>query len=142
MTGSPLSNNLEEYWTLIEWIDPGYLGPLNEFRAKYVGPIQDGLYRDSSHKEQRLSSIMLNVLKHDISYKINRADIEVIKDEMPQKTEFLITVPLTALQKEFYLQFVFPLHHSSLCISNGTIGISVILRSKTRHCRSSKLLTN
>ncbi|CCX34245.1 Similar to Helicase ARIP4; acc. no. A4IHD2 [Pyronema omphalodes CBS 100304] len=106
MTGSPLSNNLEEYWTLIEWIDPGYLGPLNEFRAKYVGPIQDGLYLDSSHKEQRLSSIMLNVLKHDISYKINRADIEVIKDEMPQKTEFLITVPLTALQKEFYLQYI------------------------------------
>jgi SNF2 family DNA or RNA helicase len=102
MTGSPLSNNLNEYWSMIEWIDPGYLGPAKEFKDKYVDPIADGLYADSSYEEKRVSLKMLKVLKHDISYKINRADIDVIRDDMPQKTEFLVTIPLTALQTEMY----------------------------------------
>ncbi|KAF8544121.1 hypothetical protein BDD12DRAFT_873491 [Trichophaea hybrida] len=106
MTGSPLSNNLEEYWSMIEWIDPGYLGPAKEFKEKYVSPITDGLYADSSREEKRLSLKMLNVLRHDISYKINRADIDVIKNDMPQKTEFLVIVPLTPLQIMVYQRFI------------------------------------
>lgn len=45
MTGSPLSNDLVEYWTMINWIDPAYLGPLSEFKQKYVQPINAGLYK-------------------------------------------------------------------------------------------------
>lgn len=92
MTGSPLSNSLEEYWSMIEWVDPGFLGPLTEFRGKYVRPIQDGLWAESSFPEQRESLKMLKVLKKDIAPKVHRADISAIKDEMPQKTEFLIKV--------------------------------------------------
>ena len=106
MTGSPLSNSLLEYWSLLEWIDPGYLGPESEFKHKYMKPIQDGLWSDSSHAEKRRSLQMLRVLKKDISTKISRADISVIRAEMPSKSEFLITVPLTALQFDMYREFV------------------------------------
>lgn len=106
MTGSPLSNNLEEYWSMIEWIDPGFLGPRREFRLKYVTPISDGLWADSTHDERRLSLKMLKVLKNEISVKINRAGIDAIKDDMPPKTEFMITIPLTPLQREMYIRLV------------------------------------
>lgn len=92
MTGSPLSNNLEEYWSMIDWVDPGFLGPLAEFRGKYVRPIEDGLWADSHNSQKRESLKMMRVLKKDISPKIHRADISVIKNDLPQKTEFLITV--------------------------------------------------
>lgn len=36
---------------MIEWIKPNYLGPAVEFRAKYVEPIQTGLYVDSTSTE-------------------------------------------------------------------------------------------
>jgi SNF2 family DNA or RNA helicase len=107
MTGSPLSNNLMEYWAMIDWIHPGYLGPESEFRRKYVGPIEDGLYVDSSQAEKRRSLTMLKVLKMDLSLKIHRADIDVIKSEMPSKSEFLVTLPLTNLQTEIYNRFVY-----------------------------------
>jgi SNF2 family DNA or RNA helicase len=107
MTGSPLSNNLLEYWAMIEWIDPRYLGPLTEFKRKYVEPITDGLYTDSSPVERRRSLTMLKVLQKDLSLKVHRADIDVIQSEMPQKTEFMVTVPLTTLQRNVYIRFVY-----------------------------------
>lgn len=121
MTGSPLSNNLEEYWSMIEWIDPGFLGPQKEFTQKYVGPISDGLWADSSYEERRLSLKMLKVLKNEISVKINRAGIDAIKDVMPPKTEFMITVPLTSVQDAMYRRLV-------LLPSTGYLSVS--LRNK------------
>lgn len=100
MTGSPLSNNLLEYWSMIDWIDPLFLGPRKEFEQKYVQPINDGLYADSSIPERRKCLKMLRVLKNDIGPKVHRMDISVIQQDLPPKTEFLIKVPLTALQLE------------------------------------------
>lgn len=99
LTGSPLANNLEEYWSMIEWVDPGYLGPLKEFRGKYVIPIQDGLYSDSSKEDKRRSMKMLRVLTKVIAPKVHRADISVLKDELPQKTEFVIKVRSDSIPK-------------------------------------------
>ncbi|KAL9033856.1 MAG: hypothetical protein Q9214_007311, partial [Letrouitia sp. 1 TL-2023] len=41
LTGSPLSNNLKEYYALIEWVAPGYLGDQTEFRQHYETPIKE-----------------------------------------------------------------------------------------------------
>lgn len=100
MTGSPLSNNLMEYWTMIDWIDPGFLGPSKEFEAKFLHPIEDGLYADSTQTQRRNCLKMLTVLKKDIGPKVHRADVRVIEKDLPQKTEFLVKVPLTPWQIE------------------------------------------
>ncbi|KAH0544392.1 hypothetical protein FGG08_001418 [Glutinoglossum americanum] len=118
LTGSPLANSLEEYHSMIDWIAPGYLGPMVEFKAKYVEPIQDGLYFDSSLPEQRRCLKMLRVLKSDLEPKVNRADISVLKGSLPPKTEFLIKVPLTRVQEDAYKRYV----RSILSGSNGDVG--------------------
>lgn len=102
LTGSPLANNLVEYWSMIDWVSPGYLGSLKEFKANFVEPIEDGLYKDSSKYEHRKALKKLRVLKNEIGPKINRADITVLKDDLKPKVEFLITVPLTSLQEDLY----------------------------------------
>ncbi|KAI9837386.1 MAG: hypothetical protein M1837_002995 [Sclerophora amabilis] len=106
LTGSPLANNLEEYHSMINWIAPGYLGPLVEFRSKYVEPIQEGLYLDSSPQERRKSLKMLWVLKCDLDPKVNRVDISVLKGSLTPKTEFVIKVPLTKIQEDAYRLYV------------------------------------
>lgn len=102
LTGSPLANNLTDYFAMIDWIAPGYLGDFVQFKAKYVEPIEEGLYVDSTSKEKRLSLRKLAVLKKDLGPKVNRADISVIEDSLPPKVEFVITVPLTDLQRQAY----------------------------------------
>jgi SNF2 family DNA or RNA helicase len=102
LTGSPLANNLEEYHTMIDWIAPGYLGTIVQFRAKYSEPISHGLYEDSTPNDKRLSLRKLITLGRDLEPKLNRADISAVEKEMPSKTEFFITIPLTPLQVKAY----------------------------------------
>ena len=106
LTGSPLANNLEEYYAMIDWIAPGYLGDLVQFKQKYSEPIAYGLYAESSAADRRLCLRKLHVLKRDLDPKVNRADISAIEGDMPQKTEFYITIPLTPLQTKAYKSYV------------------------------------
>ncbi|KAL2814592.1 hypothetical protein BJX63DRAFT_431247 [Aspergillus granulosus] len=102
LTGSPLANNLIDYYTMVNWIAEGYLGSMVEFKAHYVEPIEQGLFVDSTHTERRKSLMRLQVLKRILEPKINRADITVLEGDLPPKVEFLLTVPLTELQKVAY----------------------------------------
>ncbi|KAL1968965.1 hypothetical protein VTN77DRAFT_799 [Rasamsonia byssochlamydoides] len=106
LTGSPLANNLVDYFAMVDWIAPGYLGEFIEFKANYVEPIEEGLYADSTFVERRRSLKKLQVLKEILNPKINRADISVLKGSLPPKVEFVITVSLTDLQKKAYNMFV------------------------------------
>lgn len=72
LTGSPLNNHLEEYHTMIDWIAPGYLGTLVQFKAKYSEPIERGLFAESTRYEKRKSLERLYVLKRDLAPKIDR----------------------------------------------------------------------
>ncbi len=119
LTGSPLANNLEEYHSLIGWVAPGYLGPLVEFRARYIEPIQEGLYQDSTEAEIRKSLTMLAVLKADLAPKVCRADISVLKSDLTSKTEFVIGVPLTSLQQAAYNTYV----RSTASVAGGNAGL-------------------
>ncbi|PYH86537.1 hypothetical protein BO82DRAFT_428457 [Aspergillus uvarum CBS 121591] len=106
LTGSPLANNLTDYYAMVNWIAEGYLGEPREFQAHYVEPIEEGLYVDSTYTERRRSLVRLNVLKEILEPKINRADISVLAGSLPPKVEFVITVPLTDVQQAAYNSYV------------------------------------
>lgn len=106
LTGSPLANHVEEYYHMIDWVAPNYLGPIAEFRDKYKNPIEQGLYTDSTKAQRRQSLKMLRVLHADLSPKINRATMLLLKNDLPPKKEFIITVPLSPLQEEMYSSYV------------------------------------
>lgn len=72
LTGSPLNNHLEEYHTMIDWIAPGYLGSLTQFRAKYSDYIERGIEEGATRYEKRKSLEKLYVLKRDLAPKIDR----------------------------------------------------------------------
>ena len=106
LTGSPLANNLEEYHSLIDWIAPGYLGTLVEFKANYVEKIQAGLWQESTTTQYRDSLKRLEALKHELAPKVHRADITVLQGRLKGKQEFVIKVPLTPLQENIYQVYV------------------------------------
>ncbi|KAJ8119850.1 hypothetical protein ONZ43_g3290 [Nemania bipapillata] len=102
LTGSPLANNVEEYFSMINWVAPNYLGDIREFRAQYANPINQGLHVDSTASDRRRALRMLRVLKSEVSPKVSRITIAVLKHDIPLKKEFVITVPLTAIQRQAY----------------------------------------
>ncbi|KAL8899018.1 MAG: hypothetical protein Q9207_006406 [Kuettlingeria erythrocarpa] len=106
LTGSPLSNNLSEYYSLIEWVAPGYLGEHREFVAHYEEPIQLGLYRDSKPWEWRAGLKKLELFKREVQPKVHRADVSVLAQRLRGKSEFVIKLALTPLQEQLYQVFV------------------------------------
>lgn len=106
LTGSPLSNNLSEYYALIDWIAPGYLGEPKEFKFHYEEPIARGLYCDSTQSELRRGLKKLELFKREVAPKVHRADISVLQSRLKGKSEFVIKVAPTGLQKRLYQVFV------------------------------------
>ncbi|OTA08533.1 hypothetical protein A9Z42_0002320 [Trichoderma parareesei] len=102
LTGSPLSNNVQEYYSMINWVAPNFLGPIEEFREIYATPIEHGLWKDSSGYDKRRALKLLEVLKMNVAPKVQRATTQVVRHELPAKYEFVIFVEATPLQKRLY----------------------------------------
>ncbi|KAH8203387.1 hypothetical protein TruAng_002482 [Truncatella angustata] len=110
LTGSPLANNVLEYYSMINWIATNYLGGTTEFRQDFAQPIEAGLSADSLHSQRRKALVKLRSLKETVAPKVHRRTIHALKDELPQKTEFVISVPLTDMQRkayELYMNYVY-----------------------------------
>ncbi|KAI0128911.1 hypothetical protein BJ170DRAFT_352241 [Xylariales sp. AK1849] len=106
LTGSPLANNVLEYHSMISWIAPNYLSDLREFRQDYATPIEAGLSVDSTAYERRKALTKLRVLKETVAPKVHRRTIAALKDELPPKIEFVISVPLTDMQRKAYEMYM------------------------------------
>jgi SNF2 family DNA or RNA helicase len=87
---------------MMNWIHPGFLGTLPAFTESYIIPIKDGLYASSSNAERTISQRRLVVLKRLLDDKIHRKDLTVIQADLPPKTEFVVYVSLTPLQRQLY----------------------------------------
>ena len=106
LTGTPMSNDVQEIYALVSWVAPGYFGERAEFRANFAEPIEKGTFKDSTAWEKRKSIMKLKVLHKQIEPKVNRADITVLRGSIKPKVEFVLTVPLTDIQDTIYRRYV------------------------------------
>jgi len=122
LTGSPLSNNVTEYYSMIDWVAPQYMGPHKEFQAIYALPIETGLWKDCEPSQTRKAYMMLQVLRKTISPKVHRATIQALRGEFPDKKEFVLTIPVTPLQRKVYNNYVDLLHGNTTMSTSMTFG--------------------
>ncbi|KAF3935019.1 hypothetical protein ABW20_dc0103441 [Dactylellina cionopaga] len=55
LTGSPLANNLKEYYCLTSWVADGLLNTKPRFKSFFMEPIEAGLYEESSFSQRVIS---------------------------------------------------------------------------------------
>jgi SNF2 family DNA or RNA helicase len=109
LTGSPLSNNVLEYHSLINWASPNYLADRKEFQQFYADPIKAGFFVDSTGADRKRARMRLKALKDTVAPKVHRRTMKVLRHIMPPKSEFVLFLPLTPLQMrsyEIYLDMV------------------------------------
>ncbi|KAG0031263.1 hypothetical protein BGZ81_001552 [Podila clonocystis] len=106
LTGYPLQNRLEEYWCMVDFVWPNYLGDLQTFKHNYIRPIQHGLYPDSSSNDKKVSAKKLKVLTELIKHFVMRRDQSILRATLPKKVEFVISCKLTPMQYELYQRYL------------------------------------
>ncbi|KAJ3206939.1 hypothetical protein HDU67_007841 [Dinochytrium kinnereticum] len=106
LTGYPLQNNLEEYWCMVDFVVPGYLGTLDEFRNQYCNPIMNGSFHDSTDIDKKISRERLHVLIKIIEPVVLRLDTAPLKSSLPEKIELVVVSRLTPLQHRIYQEYL------------------------------------
>jgi SNF2 family DNA or RNA helicase len=93
LTGTPVENRLAELWSIMDFLNPGYLGSFNSFRTKFELPIQ------KYNKKQPLQK--LQKLVRPFILRRVKTDPHIIKD-LPEKQETKVYCPLTLEQASLY----------------------------------------
>ncbi|WP_417546659.1 type I Zorya anti-phage system protein ZorD [Marinobacter sp.] len=95
-TGTPVENTLIDLWCLFDFIQPGFLGGLNQFGREYQRPIEAGLERDDAALDKLRALIEPQTLR--------RTKQDVAKD-LPAKIEDQAcrSLPMHVLQRDLYL---------------------------------------
>lgn len=106
LTGYPLQNNLEEYWCMVDFVRPNYLGDIGEFKNRFVNPILNGQCVDSRPSDAALMRERAFVLHRILHRFVQRRDESTLVASLPEKKEYIIPIRLTSLQEQLYLTFL------------------------------------
>jgi SNF2 family DNA or RNA helicase len=93
LTGTPVENQLSELWSLMEFANPGLLGPAKAFRDTYAVPIERNGSAQAAQQLRRITEpFVLRRLKTDKS----------IISDLPDKQEMKVWCNLTQEQASLY----------------------------------------
>jgi len=97
LTGTPVENHVGDLWSILEFLNPGFLGTQAEFRRRFFIPIQANRDPEASTRLKRLTGpFILRRLKTDKS---------IIAD-LPDKLEMKVFCNLTKEQASLYAAVV------------------------------------
>src|SRR5205823_3192103 len=122
LTGTPVENHVGDLWSILEFLNPGWLGTQADFRRRFFIPIQAEQDADAAARLRRLTApFILRRLKTDKS---------VIAD-LPDKLEMKVFCNLTREQATLYQSVVQELN-DALESAEGIQRKGVILATLTR----------
>ncbi|XP_076012669.1 helicase ARIP4 isoform X2 [Genypterus blacodes] len=106
LTGYPLQNNLIEYWCMVDFVRPDFLGTRQEFSNMFERPILNGQCVDSTPQDVRLMRYRSHVLHSLLEGFVQRRGHDVLRDHLPFKGEHVILVRLSPVQRALYTEFM------------------------------------
>lgn len=93
LTGTPVENRLTDLWSIMQFLNPGYLGSQRAFRQQFVLPVERYSDVEASNRLRRLvQPFVLRRLKTD----------PTIIQDLPEKNEMKVYCSLTAEQATLY----------------------------------------
>jgi SNF2 family DNA or RNA helicase len=97
LTGTPVENHLADLWSIMDVLNPGYLGTSKVFAAQFGVPIERFKDQDAGAKLRELvKPFLLRRLKTD----------PTIIQDLPEKNEQTVYCPLTREQASLYQAIV------------------------------------
>ncbi|KAJ5492645.1 DNA excision repair protein ERCC-6-like 2 [Penicillium diatomitis] len=107
LTGTAIQNRYEELWTLLNWTNPGVVGPVTTWKAQIAEPLKIGQSHEAtlnqlSKARRTAKKLVENLLPQFFLRRMKT----LIADQLPKKSDRVVFCPLTATQAEAYENFL------------------------------------
>lgn len=91
LTGTPMENHLGELWSIMSFVNPGYLGDKAAFSRRWRAPI-----------EKRADKVRTTALARRVKPFLLRRTKTEVATELPAKSEMVETIVLEGPQRDLY----------------------------------------
>lgn len=116
LTGTPIENSLRDLWAQFNFINPGLLGTLSDFRNRFIHPIvKEGNERARQRLQQLISPFFLRRTKGQVAPELPSLMEEVIYCEMPEEQQEVYTKEKNTLRNTLLEEW----HKNKMIALNG-----------------------
>ncbi|XP_068599411.1 DNA repair and recombination protein RAD54-like [Brachionichthys hirsutus] len=106
ISGTPVQNDLLEYFSLVHFVNAGILGTAQEFKKTFELPILKGRDADACDKDRLTGEEKLRELIRIVNRCLIRRTSDILSKYLPVKIEQVVCCRLTRLQSELYKCFL------------------------------------
>ncbi|BFG41805.1 hypothetical protein CerSpe_280790 [Prunus speciosa] len=106
LSGTPMQNDLEEFFAMVNFTNPGILGDAAHFRRYYEAPIICGREPNASEEEKKLGGERSAELSGKVNQFILRRTNALLSNHLPPKIIEVVCCKLTPLQLDLYNHFI------------------------------------
>jgi len=107
LTGTAIQNKYEEFWTLLNWTNPGKLGPISTWKAQVCEPLKLGQSHNATNYQLARARTTATMLRDNLlpQFFLRRTKA-IIKDQLPKKSDRVVFCPLTSTQAQAYQNYL------------------------------------
>ncbi|GMH02698.1 hypothetical protein Nepgr_004537 [Nepenthes gracilis] len=106
LSGTPMQNDLEEFYAMVNFANPGILGDAAHFRRYYETPIVCGREPIVSEAEKKLGVQRSLELSGKVNQFVLRRTNALLSNHLPPKMVEVVCCKLTPLQSQLYNHFI------------------------------------
>ncbi|XP_019092703.1 PREDICTED: protein CHROMATIN REMODELING 25 [Camelina sativa] len=106
LSGTPMQNDLEEFFAMVNFTNPGSLGDAAHFRHFYEAPIICGREPTATEEEKNLAADRSAELSSKVNQFILRRTNALLSNHLPPKIIEVVCCKMTTLQSTLYNHFI------------------------------------
>lgn len=137
MTGTPIQNDLNEFFTLANFVYPGVFGDAATFAKNYIRPITAS--RDITCRDQKVlqkgREMSMRLIETSKLFMLRRTK-EILEKHLPCRTDLILFCPPTELQRDLLKSVTGSARFDNL-LNNDALGLITICR---KICNSPSLI--
>ena len=140
LSGTPIQNDLSEFYEMVDFVNPGLLGTANTFKKEFEGPILKSRQPEASKKDIEKGSARGEELASTTKMFILRRTAEILSKYLPPKTEYVLFCRPTQAQVQVYQHVLAsPFFGKVLGLGNSEASLQLITLLK-KVCNAPRLL--